>query len=86
MYDKVSALQKSLRFITNEYCESLNFNDLKAPRVVDYVIVVIRVSIAVCVAVVVVIALVAVKRIKKKNADVLGTKSKQELRAPRKNK
>lgn len=84
MYDRVSKLQESLKFAPNDYCKSLDLTELEAPKTVDYVVVVAIVSIALAIGVVVLVCLLLVRRIKKRNADILGTTKAKELRAPRK--
>ena len=79
----VNNLQESLEFVPNDHGASLDLLNLKAPRTVDYVVVVTVVSVLVAIAVVVVISLLLVRKIKKKNADLIGTRSQKELRAPR---
>ena len=81
VYTMVSELQKTLKFVPNPYCKGLDLLALEAPRTVDYVVVVVLVTIAVIIAVVVIISLLLIKRIKKKNADIIGNRSTKELRA-----
>ena len=72
----VSELQKTLKFVPNDYCEGLDLLSLEAPKTVDYVVVVTLVSIAVAVLIVTVICLVIRKKIIKKNSDVLEASKK----------
>jgi len=75
-FGMVSELQKTLKFVPNDYCEGLDLLSLEAPKTVDYVVVVTLVSIAVAVLIVTVICLVIRKKIIKKNSDVLEASKK----------
>ncbi len=81
VYTMVSELQKTLKFVPNSHCEGLDLLALEVPRTVDYVVVVVLSTIAVIIAAVIIVSLLLVKRIKKKNADIIGNRSTKELRA-----
>lgn len=81
VYGMVSELQKSLEFEPNAYGSSLDLLSLDAPRTVDYVVIVTVASVLVAVAVVAIVVLVLIRRIKKKNADILDGRTQREIRA-----